>query len=970
MVKKEHSCLSLHPASIANMQEGAEPLKRSWEADAVRQFQVLMVGRKLQAQVCSITERGFGVELLADGQSIAALLVAGGLAEASSQNSPTVAPHSPPGSTDAEKVPALMKDLAAHYSALTNSSPLSPQPGAACCAQRPARACGVGTCNFQEARERGEHFGPCSCSPVFALKQGHLRARIFMMSHGGMFSLPILLFLIHVGPSLCVQDIQTNRENILKINTAAQMMKCSAGIDILLLIDSSYSVGKGSFERAKHFALKFCAALDIQQNKVRVGVIQYSSTVRLDIPLDSCQTKEELIKRLKKLSFKGGSTQTGLGFKYVLRKGFPGGRNGTVPRILILLSDGKSQGNVQALASELKSRGVVLFAVGIRYPRWEELHTLASDPTELHVLFAEHFYDAINGLYSTLTMSSICSATPTGCRIEPFPCERKTLETVKELQGNFMCWKGSKGYTPATSICPYYRWNRFYKKHPSKCHRTVCPDPCDSQPCQNGGTCTSEGLEKYRCTCPVGYAGDPNCAPKLTLDCTVDLLFLVESSTALSLEGFLRYKSFLKRFMQAVLAADTPVNVGVAQYADEVRMEMRIGEYTALSQLLGAVESMQYTGGGAKTGKALSYVTQNGFKSSPVFADVQDDLPRVVVLLTESPPIDPVNEPARYARDREIFLIGVGPQELKGLLNNMTGNPQRTITYPSPDALFSKIPDLRAKICSVDSQGCLSQAVDLVFVLDASAGVGQENFARLKDFVRSVSVQFDINRDVAQIGLVVFGQRPVTTFHLDTHDSGSAVLRAVGEATYLGGTSSTGSALLHVHSQVLTVEKGARPGVNKAVVVITDGAGAEDAAVPAQKIRDAGVPVLVIGIGDAQRESLQRIAGSREHMISVPSYEDLKYFEDVLVQTVCLEAKKPVNVCKPNPCMNDGICILLGKNYRCQCRGWEGPHCEKRIARTPNRGDNPRPAEQRSRQMPNAKELLRRNRTKHPRARS
>ncbi|KAJ8264715.1 hypothetical protein GJAV_G00152940 [Gymnothorax javanicus] len=78
---------------------GAEPLKGSWEADAVRQFQVLMVGRKLQAQVCSITERGFGVELLADGQSIAALLVAEGLAEASSQNSPTVAPHSPPGNT-------------------------------------------------------------------------------------------------------------------------------------------------------------------------------------------------------------------------------------------------------------------------------------------------------------------------------------------------------------------------------------------------------------------------------------------------------------------------------------------------------------------------------------------------------------------------------------------------------------------------------------------------------------------------------------------------------------------------------------------------------------------------------------------------------------------------------------------------------------------------------------------------------
>lgn len=44
-----------------------------------------------------------------------------------------------------------------------------------------------------------------------------------------------------------------------------------------------------------------------------------------------------------------------------------------------------------------------------------------------------------------------------GCQVESFPCERKTLETQKKLQGNFMCWKGSKGYSPYTSLCPYYR---------------------------------------------------------------------------------------------------------------------------------------------------------------------------------------------------------------------------------------------------------------------------------------------------------------------------------------------------------------------------------------------------------------------------------------------------------------------------------------------------------------------------------
>lgn len=40
------------------------------------------------------------------------------------------------------------------------------------------------------------------------------------------------------------------------------------------------------------------------------------------------------------------------------------------------------------------------------------------------------------------------------------------------------------------------------------------------------------------------------------------------------------------------------------------------------------------------------------------------------------------------------------------------------------------------------------------------------------------------------------------------------------------------------------------------------------------------------------------------------------------------EAKSPVNLCKPNPCMNQGVCILGSGSYRCECHGWEGPHCE------------------------------------------
>ncbi|XP_074883079.1 von Willebrand factor A domain-containing protein 2 isoform X1 [Buteo buteo] len=739
--------------------------------------------------------------------------------------------------------------------------------------------------------------------------------------------------------ALSVQEIHADQEMIGKISAAGQLMQCSASLDVLFLLDGSYSIGKGSFERSKHFAGKLCDALDIHPDRVRVGMIQFSSTPHLEFPLDSYLTKQEVKERIKRIVFRGGSTETGQALKYILRKGFPGGRNSSVPEILIVISDGKSQGSTAMPARQVKERHITVFAVGIKFPRWEELHVLASEPTEQHVLFAGDADDAANGLYSTLT-GSVCSATAPGCKVESHPCERRTLETVKELAGSYMCWKGSKQSNAVhVSLCPFYRWKRVLIKHSSRCFRTVCPDPCDSQPCQNGGTCIPEGLDKYHCLCPLGYGGDIHCAPKLSLECGVDLLFLMDSSAGVTLEGFLRYKAFLKRFLQAVMGRDSPMNVGVAQYDNDVRIPIEVGQHKDAFSLMRRIDALNFSGGGTLTGRALQYIAQHGFRSTPDFADMQDDLPRVVVLLTDSKSQDPVTEAAKYARDRDLFLIGVGSSFMRVELTKVTGSPKQTIVYSDPQDLFNRIPELQRRICSVDNpEGCQAQSLDLAFAVDASSGVGLENFLRLRDFVRSSCLHFSINRDVTQIALVIYGSKAHTVFALDTHTSNSAVLQAIDQVPFLGDSASAGSALLHIYGDVMTVQKGARPGVNKVVVVLTNGGGMEDAAAPAQQLRHNGILVFVVVIGEARKDALLRVAGSPNYLVHISSYEDLQYYQDLIIERICEEAKSPVNLCKPNPCMNQGVCILGPGSYRCKCHGWEGPHCESRVLR----GDSPR----------------------------
>uniref|UniRef100_A0A672V3L5 von Willebrand factor A domain containing 2 n=1 Tax=Strigops habroptila TaxID=2489341 RepID=A0A672V3L5_STRHB len=715
---------------------------------------------------------------------------------------------------------------------------------------------------------------------------------------------------------------ETNKVQFQSVYLFLLVMQCSASLDVLFLLDGSYSIGKGSFERSKHFAGKLCDALDIHPDRVRVGLIQFSSTPHLEFPLDLYLTKQEVKERIERIVFRGGSTETGQALKYILRKGFPGGRNSSVPEVLIIISDGKSQGSTAMPAMQVKERQIMVFAVGIKFPRWEELHMLASEPTEQHVLFAGDADDAANGLYSTLT-GSVCSTTAPGCRVESHPCERSTLETVKELAGNYVCWKGSKQPNAVRRLA----------------NHLGCWTPCPFSTPQGFQQAPAEVFPCLSC-CPANdKLVSPFSAPKLSLECSVDLLFLVDSSSGVTLEGFLRYKAFLKRFLLGVMGQDSPMNVGVAQYDNGVRIPIEVGQHKDAVSLMKSIDALNFSGGGTLTGRALQYIARHGFRSTPTSAHMKDDLPRVVVLLTDSKSQDPVAEAAKYVRDHDLFLIGVGSSFMRAELIKVTGNPKQAIVYSDPQDLFNRIPELQRRICSADYPGgCQAQSLDLAFAVDASSGVGLENFLQLRAFVRSSSSHFSINRDVTQIALVIYGSRAHTVFALDTHTSNSAVLQAIDQVPFLGDLGSAGSALLHVYGDVMTVQKGARPGVNKVVVLLTNGGGMEDAAAPAQQLRHNGILVFVVVIGDAQRDMLLRVAGSPNYLVHISSYEDLHYYQDLIIERICEEAKSPVNLCKPNPCMNQGVCILGPESYRCECHGWEGPHCESRVLR----GDSPR----------------------------
>ncbi|KAM8871162.1 collagen alpha-1(XIV) chain isoform 2-T3 [Spinachia spinachia] len=157
--------------------------------------------------------------------------------------------------------------------------------------------------------------------------------------------------------------------------------------DIVILVDGSWSIGRLNFRLVRMFLENLVDAFDVGFNKTRIGLAQYSGDPRIEWHLNAFSTKDAVIDAVKNLPYKGGNTLTGLALTYILENCFKpesGSRLG-VPKIGILVTDGKSQDDVIPPAASLRNAGIELFAIGVKNADENELLSIASEPENTHV---------------------------------------------------------------------------------------------------------------------------------------------------------------------------------------------------------------------------------------------------------------------------------------------------------------------------------------------------------------------------------------------------------------------------------------------------------------------------------------------------------------------------------------------------------------------------------------------------------
>ncbi|TNN34855.1 Collagen alpha-1(XIV) chain [Liparis tanakae] len=139
--------------------------------------------------------------------------------------------------------------------------------------------------------------------------------------------------------------------------------KTSSISDIVILVDGSWSIGRINFRLVRTFLENLVRAFSVEFDQTRIG----------------------------------------LALTYILETSFKpesGSRPG-VPKIGILITDGKSQDDVIPPAQSLREAGIELFAIGVKNADESELKAIASPPEETHVYNVADFSvmsDIVDGL--------------------------------------------------------------------------------------------------------------------------------------------------------------------------------------------------------------------------------------------------------------------------------------------------------------------------------------------------------------------------------------------------------------------------------------------------------------------------------------------------------------------------------------------------------------------------------------------
>ncbi|TSK16118.1 Collagen alpha-6(VI) chain [Bagarius yarrelli] len=188
---------------------------------------------------------------------------------------------------------------------------------------------------------------------------------------------------------------------------------CGANLaDIVFLVDSSDKIGDADFQRLKKFLQTFIVDLDVNPNKIKVGLAQFSNEPHREFLLGEYADKKDLLEKVDKLTYLKGHSETGKALRFVSDKYFTKASarrlNQNVPQIVVVITDGDSTDEMKIPAMDLRKKGVLIFTIGVGKVNVSGLNSIANKPNQRFVLSFTDYEELLTAAPSTI--NKVCNS--------------------------------------------------------------------------------------------------------------------------------------------------------------------------------------------------------------------------------------------------------------------------------------------------------------------------------------------------------------------------------------------------------------------------------------------------------------------------------------------------------------------------------------------------------------------------------
>lgn len=177
---------------------------------------------------------------------------------------------------------------------------------------------------------------------------------------------------------------------------------------------------------------------------------------------------------------------------------------------------------------------------------------------------------------------------------------------------------------------------------------------------------------------------------------------------------------------------------------------------------------------------------------------------------------------------------------------------------------------------------------DIVFMIDSSGLVGDENYEKEKEFVKSLARLVNATSENVRVAVIAYGRSTILAVRFDDYNSLGEFDKKVEEIPLLGGSLRPMDVALQSAAQVLNT---ARQNVTKLAVLLTAGRqipGGISLGTATQQLRRLNATTLVVAIGQQydKQELGPVVADQDDDLFEVASFNALASRARKIGQTI------------------------------------------------------------------------------------